>query len=59
MKSATSQQGHKNALTAFEQSRLEKKVTERPELLFSFEELNELMDLQSINELEKRFAGAA
>jgi hypothetical protein len=30
-------------------------VTERPDLLFSFGELNELMDLQSINDLEKRF----
>ena len=55
MLSASALQGLQNSLEAFERSRSEDVVTERPELLFSFEELNELMDLQSINELEKRF----
>jgi len=55
MLSASALQGLKNSLEAFEQSRDEDVVTQRPELMFSFGELNELMDLQSINELEKRF----
>ncbi len=48
-------QGLNNSLEAFEKSRDEDVVTERPELLFSFEELNGLMDLKSITDLEKRF----
>ena len=55
MLSASALQGLKNSLEAFEQSRREETVTERPELLFSFEELNDLMDLESIRTLEKRF----
>jgi 2-methylisocitrate lyase-like PEP mutase family enzyme len=55
MLSASALQGLKNSLEAFERSRAEDVVTERPDLMFSFGELNELMDLQSINELEKRF----
>ena len=56
MLSASALQGLDNSLKAFEHSLLEDVVTERPELLFSFEELNDLMDLQSIRELEKRFS---
>ena len=59
MLSASALQGLKNSLEAFEQSRDEDVVTQRPELMFSFGELNELMDLQSINELEKRFVTPA
>ena len=55
MLSASALQGLNNSLEAFEKSRGEEVVTERPELLFSFEQLNELMDLRSINDLEKRF----
>jgi hypothetical protein len=55
MLSASALQGLKNSFEAFEKSRHEDIVTERPDLLFSFGELNELMDLQSINDLEKRF----
>lgn len=55
MLSASALQGVKNSLEAFEQSRHEEVVTERPELLFSFEQLNELMDLRSVVDLEKRF----
>ena len=58
MLSASALQGLSNGLEAFAQSQKEDVVTERPELLFSFGALNELMDLQSINDLEKRFAGA-
>jgi 2-methylisocitrate lyase-like PEP mutase family enzyme len=55
MLSASALQGLNNSLEAFEKSRHEDVVTERPELLFSFEELNGLMDLKSITDLEKRF----
>ena len=59
MLSASALQGLNNSLNAFKQSLREQVVTERPELLFSFEELNDLMDLESIRDLEKRFSGAA
>jgi len=58
MLSASALQGVNNSLEAFEKSRSEDVVTERPELLFSFEQLNELMDLRSITDLEKRFTTA-
>lgn len=56
MLSASALQGLNNSLEALEKSKHELTVTERPELLFSFEQLNELMDLGSIRELENRFA---
>lgn len=56
MLSASALQGLQNSLEAFEKSRSEDVVTERPELLFSFEQLNDLMDLKSVNELEAKFA---
>lgn len=55
MLGASALQGLKNALTAFEQSRKEEVVTERPDLLVSFEELNDIMGIKTINELENRF----
>ncbi|MGH8617586.1 MAG: isocitrate lyase/PEP mutase family protein [Burkholderiales bacterium] len=54
MLSASAIQGLTNALTAFEQSKNEDVVTERPELLVSFEELNDLMGLGDIRKLEQR-----
>jgi len=59
MLSASALQGLNNSLEAFERSREEEVVTERPELLFSFERLNELMDLKSVVALEKRFTTPA
>lgn len=55
MLGAAAIQGLKNALTAFEQTRHDEAVTERPDLLVSFEELNEIMGLGSIKDLEQRF----
>ena len=55
MMSASALQGLKNSLEAFDRSRGEQKVTERPELMFSFDELNDLMDLKAIRDLEKQF----
>jgi 2-methylisocitrate lyase-like PEP mutase family enzyme len=55
MLGASAIQGLKNSLTAFEQSLKEDKITERPELLVSFEELNELMGLGEVKDLEQRF----
>jgi 2-methylisocitrate lyase-like PEP mutase family enzyme len=59
MLGASAIQGLKNSLTAFEQSLKEDKVTERPELLVSFEELNDLMGLGDIKSLEQRFVKKA
>lgn len=56
MLSASALQGLKNSLQAFEESRDDDVVTERPDLLFSFEQLNELMDLRSVNELETKLS---
>jgi len=55
MLGASAIQGLKNSLIAFEESLKEDTVTERPELLVSFEELNELMGLDDIKSLEQRF----
>lgn len=55
MLSASALQGLKNSLEAFEKSRNEEVVTQRPDLLFSFEQLNELMGLASVTELETKF----
>jgi 2-methylisocitrate lyase-like PEP mutase family enzyme len=56
MLSASAIQGLKNALSAFEKSLEEDVVTERPELLVSFDELNELMGLPELRKLEQKFA---
>jgi len=55
MLGASAIQGLKNSLAAFEQSLKEDVVTERPELLVSFEELNELMGLGDVKKLEQQF----
>jgi 2-methylisocitrate lyase-like PEP mutase family enzyme len=55
MMSASALQGLKSSLEAFDRSRHEEKVVERPELMFSFDELNDLMNLKSIRDLEKQF----
>ena len=56
MMSASALQGLKNSLDAFDRSRNDATVTERPELMFSFDELNDLMNLKSIRDLEKQFS---
>ena len=55
MLSASALQGLKNSLEAFVRTVDDDVVSERPDLLFSFEELNELMGLRSILALEKQF----
>ena len=59
MLGASAIQGLTNSLTAFQESLKEDKVTERPDLLVSFEELNELMGLGAIKDLEQRFVKKA
>jgi 2-methylisocitrate lyase-like PEP mutase family enzyme len=59
MLGASAIQGLKNSLAAFEESLKEDKVTERPELLVSFEELNEIMGLGAVKDLEQRFVKKA
>ncbi|MFH1604134.1 MAG: isocitrate lyase/phosphoenolpyruvate mutase family protein, partial [Pseudomonadota bacterium] len=50
--------GMMNAMQVFKQEVVEKNnVVDRPDLLVSFDELNELMGLEFLNELEKRFTG--
>jgi 2-methylisocitrate lyase-like PEP mutase family enzyme len=58
MLSASAIQGLKNALAAFEKSLDEEFVTERPEFLVSFDELNELMGLPDLRSLEQKVARA-
>lgn len=48
-------QGMKNALGVLNQSLAEERVIDRPDLLVSFDELNNLMGLPRIKELEARF----
>lgn len=48
-------QGMTNALAALDESLKSRKVVERPDLLVSFDELNDLMGLSKIKDLEKRF----
>ncbi len=50
--------GMMNAMQVFKQEVVEKNnVVDRPDLLVSFGELNELMGLEVLDELEKRFTG--
>ncbi|GAA4334431.1 isocitrate lyase/PEP mutase family protein [Pigmentiphaga soli] len=58
MLSASALQGLKNSLEALAAQRDSDEVVERPDLLVSFEELNDLMGLKAINQLEKQFATA-
>jgi 2-methylisocitrate lyase-like PEP mutase family enzyme len=59
MLSAAAIQGMKNALTVLTQSLQEGRVIDRPDLLVSFGELNDLMGLPKLKALEERFVAAA
>ena len=48
-------QGMKNALGVLQQSVSEGRVIERPDLAVSFQEINDLMGLDTIKQLEQRF----
>jgi 2-methylisocitrate lyase-like PEP mutase family enzyme len=48
-------QGMKNALSVLMQSAQEGRVIERPDLAVSFQEINDLMGLGTIQEMEQRF----
>ncbi len=52
---ASAIQGMKNALAALDESITTGKVVDRPDLLISFGELNDLMGLPKIKDLETRF----
>jgi 2-methylisocitrate lyase-like PEP mutase family enzyme len=53
--SAAAIQGMKNAMAVLQQSLHEERVIDRPDLLVSFGELNELMGIKQIKSLESRF----
>jgi 2-methylisocitrate lyase-like PEP mutase family enzyme len=55
MLTAAAIQGMKNALHVFAQSVAEERVIDRPDLLVSFKELNELMGLNQLQTLQKSF----
>src|SRR5580692_10599293 len=55
MLTAAAIQGMKNALAVFGQSIEEERVIDRPDLLVSFEELNELMGLKQLQALQGSF----
>jgi 2-methylisocitrate lyase-like PEP mutase family enzyme len=55
MLTAAAIQGMKNALQVFGQSIAEERVIDRPDLLVSFDELNELMGLRQIQALQRSF----
>ncbi len=57
--SSAALQGMRNAMVVFMQSIEEERVIERPDLQFSFEELNALMGHGRIKDLEARFVTAA
>jgi 2-methylisocitrate lyase-like PEP mutase family enzyme len=57
MLTAAAIQGMKNALGVLQQSLEQGVVLDRPDLLVSFGELNDLMGLPQIKALEKRFVG--
>jgi 2-methylisocitrate lyase-like PEP mutase family enzyme len=56
---ASAIQGMKNALAALDESITTGKVVDRPDLLISFGELNDLMGLPKIKDLETRFVNGA
>ncbi len=56
MLTAAAIQGMKNALAAFGQSVAEGRVIDRPDLLVSFGEINELMGLDRLRALQRSFA---
>jgi 2-methylisocitrate lyase-like PEP mutase family enzyme len=47
--------GMMNALDVFKQSLVEEKVIERPDLMVSFEELNDLIGLNAIRDMEEKY----
>jgi 2-methylisocitrate lyase-like PEP mutase family enzyme len=55
MLTAAAIQGMKNALQVFRQSIDEERVIDRPDLLVSFAEINELMGLKQIQAIQKAF----
>lgn len=55
MLTAAAIQGMKTALKVFGQSIVEERVIDRPDLLVSFGELNELMGLKQLQELQQSF----
>jgi len=57
--SSAALQGMRNAMAVFMQSLDEGRVIERPDLQFSFEQLNALMGHARIKQLEERFVAAA
>jgi 2-methylisocitrate lyase-like PEP mutase family enzyme len=57
MLTAAAIQGMKNALEVLGQSIAEGRVIDRPDLLVSFSDLNELMGLKHLQELQQRFVG--
>lgn len=59
MLTAAAIQGMKNALAVLGQSIAEERVIDRPDLLVSFGELNELMGLKQLKKLEQSFGDAA
>ena len=59
MLTAAAIQGMKNALQVFGQSVAEERVIDRPDLLVSFGELNELMGLKQLQALQRSFAEAS
>ena len=59
MLSSAAIQGMKNAMAVFMQSLDEGIVIDRPDLLVSFSELNNLMGLPDIKALQDRFVGAS
>jgi 2-methylisocitrate lyase-like PEP mutase family enzyme len=52
---AAALQGMKNAMAVFMQSLAEGRVIERPDLLASFQEINDLMGLDTVKAMEQRF----
>jgi 2-methylisocitrate lyase-like PEP mutase family enzyme len=58
MLTAAAIQGMKNALTILGQSVAEERVIDRPDLLVSFNEINELMGMKHLETLQKSFVTA-
>lgn len=55
MLTAASIQGMKHAITAIKESMQTGKVVDRPDLLVSFEELNELVGIKELEQLEQKY----
>jgi hypothetical protein len=55
MLTAAAIQGMKNALQVFGQSITEERIVDRPDLLVSFGELNDLMGLRHLQALQQSF----